>query len=782
MATFPGTGGVDNYNGTDGADSITGLEGDDILNGNGGNDTFYISGSNFGVDTINGGTGEDEIRLYGNVSANIIDFSAAKVTSVETLALGGYSFNGTTGADSFNLSGIGVISSNTRMNMGEGNDSFIGHAGVNIVDGGSGDDTLDGRAGNDEFTGAEGNDNLIGGSGDDTFYIAGSNFGVDRFDGGDGSDEIRVNGNVAVNTIDFSAGKVTSVETLALGGYSFNGTTGNDNFNLSGIGGISSNTRMFMGEGNDVFVGHAGVNIVDGGSGYDRLDGGAGNDEFTGAEGDDTLIGGSGDDTFYIAGSSFGVDTINGGDGFDEIRVYGNVSANTIDFSNTRVFSVETLALGGYSFNGTIGNDKFNLSGIGGISSNTTMSLLDGDDTFVGHVGVNIVNGGSGNDTLDGGAGNDELYGAEGNDILIGGTGADEMTGGAGSDKYYVDDINDVVVESDGPGVDVVTTTVSFSAGTQHIENIILGGAAAINATGNALANYIVGNAAANYINGAAGADTMAGGAGNDTYIVDNAGDKVIEANVSGIDTVRSSVSFSAGAQFIENITLTGTGHINATGNALANNITGNSGNNVLDGGTGADILTGGAGSDRYYVDNVGDRVIEGNTTGTDIVSSSVSFAAGGQHIENILLTGSASINATGNALNNYLVGNSAANILSGGAGNDILTGGAGNDAFVFNTVANSSTNRDTITDFNVPSDTIWMDNAVFTALGGNGGLSAGAFHIGAGANDAADRIIYNSTTGALYYDADGSGSGAAVQFATLTKGLALTNADFLVI
>ncbi|EJM98163.1 calcium-binding protein, partial [Phyllobacterium sp. YR531] len=154
----------------------------------------------------------------------------------------------------------------------------------------------------------------------------------------------------------------------------------------------------------------------------------------------------------------------------------------------------------------------------------------------------------------------------------------------------------------------------------------------------------------------------------------------------------------------------------------------------------------------------------------------------GGQHIENVLLTGSASINATGNALNNYLVGNSGANIISGGAGNDVLSGGAGRDAFVFNTAANSSTNRDTISDFSVADDTIWMDNAIFAALGATGALAAAAFRIGAGAADASDRIVYNASNGALYYDADGSGSGAAVQFASIGKGLALTNADFLVI
>src|SRR5690606_24857834 len=124
----------------------------------------------------------------------------------------------------------------------------------------------------------------------------------------------RLYGTVAAAQGDFSAARLTSVETLNLSGYSFNGTTGNDSFNLSGIGGITSNREMNLGDGDDVFVGHAGSNDVHGGTGNDRLDGAAGDDDLTGAEGNDTLIGGTGNDTFWISGSNFGIDTINGGD------------------------------------------------------------------------------------------------------------------------------------------------------------------------------------------------------------------------------------------------------------------------------------------------------------------------------------------------------------------------------------------------------------------------------------------------------------------------------------
>ncbi|ASF48541.1 M10 family metallopeptidase C-terminal domain-containing protein [Methylovulum psychrotolerans] len=117
----------------------------------------------------------------------------------------------------------------------------------------------------------------------------------------------------------------------------------------------------------------------------------------------------------------------------------------------------------------------------------------------------------------------------------------------------------------------------------------------------------------------------------------------------------------------------------------------------------------------------------------------------------------------------------------AGGLGNDTLTGGAGSDVFRFNT-APSAGNTDTVLDFTVADDTIQLENAVFTQLTATGVLNAAEFKIGAAAADANDFIIYNAGTGALSYDADGNGAGAAVQIAILGVGLALTNADFVVI
>jgi serralysin len=156
---------------------------------------------------------------------------------------------------------------------------------------------------------------------------------------------------------------------------------------------------------------------------------------------------------------------------------------------------------------------------------------------------------------------------------------------------------------------------------------------------------------------------------------------------------------------------------------------------------------------------------------GTDTVYASVSFnLAPTGFAENLTLTGASAINATGNGLANTLTGNAAANT---------LTGAGGADSFVFASALGGG-NVDAISDFSVADDTVVLNNAVFTGLAA-GTLAASAFVIGSAAADADDRIIYDSATGQLYFDADGAGGADQVLFATLTAGLALTNNDFIV-
>jgi Ca2+-binding RTX toxin-like protein len=306
-----------------------------------------------------------------------------------------------------------------------------------------------------------------------------------------------------------------------------------------------------------------------------------------------------------------------------------------------------------------------------------------------GTAGNDVLTGTAGDDHICGLDGADSITGLAGNDTLDGGAGADTMSGGAGNDTYVVDNTADVVTESSNQGVDTVLSSVSFTL-SSNVEALQLSGTAAIDGTGNSLANSIVGNAAANVLSGGTGADTMAGAAGDDTYVVDNVSDVVVEQSGEGNDLVKSSVTYTLGVN-LENLTLTGTSAINGTGNTLDNALTGNSaantltggaGNDTLDGGLGNDTMVGGTGNDTYVVNVATDVVTENANEGTDTIRSAVTLTLG-SNVENLTLTGTSALNGTGNTADNVLTGNAGANTLTGAAGNDTLDGGAGNDSLV---------------------------------------------------------------------------------------------------
>jgi Ca2+-binding RTX toxin-like protein len=217
-----------------------------------------------------------------------------------------------------------------------------------------------------------------------------------------------------------------------------------------------------------------------------------------------------------------------------------------------------------------------------------------------------------------------------------------------------------------------------------------------------------------------------------------------------------------------------------------ADTLRGENGNDHLDGGAGTDTMIGGLGNDTYIVDNAGDSVTESGGQGIDVVRTSVSWTmTPGADIETLRTTndaGVAAINLTGNASGNVVRANNGNNVINGGDGNDELTGRGGQDSFLFDTPLDAAFNVDVIADFVEADDTILLDQDIFSSSLGLGNISAGELVIGTAALEANDRIIYDSNTGALFYDSDGIGGNAAVQFAALSPGLALTYLDFLVV
>ena len=405
---------------------------------------------------------------------------------------------------------------------------------------------------------------------------------------------------------------------------------------------LESGSAALNATGNELdnaITGNANDNTLLGLAGADSLFGGAGNDLLDGGSGTDAMSGGFDNDTYIVDAS---------GDAVTELAGEGN---DTVLSSADYVLSanVEALTLSGTAVSGT-GNAQANT-----ITGNGEDNLLDGQD---------------GDDVLSGGAGND---------YLVGGSGSDTMTGGAGDDTYGVDNAADQVIESAGEGTDTVESSVSYSLGAD-LENLALLGNDSISATGNELDNEILGNSGANFMDGGAGADYMEGGGGDDTYVIDNAGDLVVEFADGGNDTVQVDVSYVAGNN-IENIHLTGTGNIDATGDGGDNDLVGNDGNNRLDGGAGDDWMAGGLGNDTYYTDTQGDRIHEYFDEGIDTeIRSFDSYYYLEDNVENLTLTGTV-YRGNGNELDNVITGNDADNNLWGVEGNDTLIGGGGADA-----------------------------------------------------------------------------------------------------
>jgi Ca2+-binding RTX toxin-like protein len=328
-----------------------------------------------------------------------------------------------------------------------------------------------------------------------------------------------------------------------------------------------------------------------------------------------------------------------------------------------------------------------------------------------------------------------------GDDTLTGSAGVDTMAGGAGNDTYFVNKEGDVVTENAGEGKDHVISSAKYTLGA-NVENLTLTGSAAINGYGNGHDNVLTGNAAANNLesfggadtlNGGGGADTLQGGDGNDVYIVNNAGVLIVEkanGGLGGYDHVFSSVDYTLSAQ-VEELTLTGTANLIATGNSGANTLNGNAGHNVLNGGDGADKMKGGLGNDIYYMDHTQDIVTEAAGEGIDTIVSFLSIPIASPltaNVENLWLVDPVNPqdplakwakDGAGNQLSNLIVGNSTDNklygyggddTLRGGAGNDTLEGGDGNDTAQFSSNRASYTIGGTLTSRTVAGTTEGTD------------------------------------------------------------------------
>ena len=282
------------------------------------------------------------------------------------------------------------------------------------------------------------------------------------------------------------------------------------------------------------------------------------------------------------------------------------------------------------------------------------------------------------------------MNGDQGNDVLEGGVGIDVMQGGTGNDTYIVDMSGDIVNEVANEGIDTVESSITYTLGA-NIENLTLAGTAAINGTGNALNNMLLGNSANNTLNGGTGhdrldgglgSDVMFGGTGDDLYVVNQAGDVVMEQTGQGNDTVESSMAHILGSN-VEHLILTGSADINGMGNSAHNVLLGNSGNNTLDGGSGNDTLDGDMGRDVLFGGSGHDRLFGGQGNDSLNAGSGNDLLNGGEESD-MLDGGSGDDQLVGGAGNDQLTGGSGTDQFTGGSGNDMLVGNSGNDLYDF--------------------------------------------------------------------------------------------------
>ncbi len=671
-----GWGNAGAYTATTGTPTTANLNGtgntlSNIITGNSGDNT--LNDGNGGTDTLIGGLGNDTYVI--NNAADIITENASEGTDTVQSSV-----SYTLGANIENLTLTG--SGNLNGTGNSLNNIITGNAGNNILDGGTGTDTL------------------IGGTGNDT-YIVNNTADIITENASEGTDLVQ-------SSVNYTLG--ANIENLTLTGSG----------NLNGTGNTLSNT----------LTGNSGDNTLNDGNG-----------------GTDTLIGGLGNDT-YIVSNAADIITENASEGTDTVQS---------SVSYTLGANIENLTLTGGSVGTSISAKvgQTNMYGMFGLNTDPTTdaNYTSLDYAFYANADgtLSIVENGnflSGFGTYSTADVFTVTYDGSAIHYLKNGVELRQVAT-AGGQTFYFDSslystgftLNSVqtggaalIAGSTNIAVNGSTITKTGSAGWgnagAYTATTGTPTTANLNGTGNTLSNIITGNSGDNTLNdGNGGTDTLIGGLGNDTYVINNAADIITENASEGTDTVQSSVSYTLGAN-IENLTLTGSGNLNGTGNSLNNIITGNAGNNILDGGTGTDTLIGGTGNDTYIVNNTADIITENASEGTDLVQSSVNYTLGA-NIENLTLTGSGNLNGTGNTLSNTLTGNSGDNTLNdGNGGTDTLIGGLGNDTYIVSNAAdiiteNASEGTDTVQ--SSVSYTLGANIENLTLTGGSVGTSISA-------------------------------------------------------
>ncbi len=740
-----------------GFEAVVGSDADDMLTGDAGRNYFF---GGAGADTISGGAGNDLIT--GGIGADVLSggdgndrlfYSTSSAAVTINLTVDGSGFQSASGGDA---SGD-VIS------------------GFEHVTGSAFGDTLSGNAERNFFSGGDGDDTISAGGGDD--FIKGGR-GADVLSGGDGLDRLSYAGSASGVSVDLNAD-----------GSGFQAASGGD-----ATGDVISGFEHITGSSQgDILTGDDARNFLLGGAGADTISASAGND--------------------FIKGGS-GADVLDGGDGFDRLSYAGSSAAVTVDL-NSNLSGIQS-ASGGDAQGDVISNFE-HLTG----SSH--------GDVLTGNEGRNFITGGAGADTISGGAGDDFVKSGSGADVIDGGEGLDRLSYAGSNAGVTIDltaDGSGFQSGSGGHAAGDVISNFEHVTGSSHGDDL----------SGNAEVNNFAGGAGADTISAGGGNDFIKGGSGADVLDGGEGSDRLSYAGSSAAVTVNLTADGS-GFQSASGGDAQGdviSGFERVTGTDFADMLTGDDARNYFAGDEGADTLSGGAGND-WISGGEDDDVIAGGVGadalfgGDGVDTLDYSASAGAVMVD--LRTGSDGVqsasgaDAEGDLITDFegVIGSSAADILVASHAESHLTGGGGADSFVFATRPSDGALHQ-ITDFALGEDLIEFDQLAFAGIfggsdaesggeeggGGEGGFGEGGFGEGGGEEGGAEegeedpivsqtlfedqfvanatgeatevyhRVIYNTTTGVVSYDGDGSDSSAATEIVQLDAGLALTHESFI--
>jgi Ca2+-binding RTX toxin-like protein len=783
---------------------IQGGGGNDIVIGNNNTEVHYgdatssvtvnlsISGGVYGGTVTGGGVGTDQVTNVNRfIGSNFNDtfFGTNNVEIFDGYSGGDDVYHGGGGTDIVEFDGSGRDAIDVNLAAG----TITGRApGSNI-----GSDTLDSI---ERIRGSEFADRYDASGFSNLSTNAGSSGNFNRFEGQGGADEVIGNGNTYLDYFNTSAGITVTTTGQGVGTAmaTYGSNTATDTF--AGIAAING------GNFNDTFNGGSGADLFFGGNGNDFMNGGAGDDTLEGGAGADSLSGGAGFDyvqyrnanaavSLILASGGFAGDAL--GDHF--ISIEGAIGSNFNDtLTGSSVGNILMGGLGADMLNGGAGPhvsyDDADYASYANSSGGLTVSLEDPSlntgeafgDTFVN---INGLIGSNFNDVLTGRQIGDS-------NVFIGGFGNDTITGGWSGDVSRYD------TAFGGIDVNMATGVVNGGAGQDTLFSIeyIWGSNFADNYNASAYTQSTQGASQLgfNFFEGFGGADTISGSLAANVVSVWYTATSIghmhatagITVNMSGAAAGTVTATYGADTSVDSFINVN-----NISGSAFGDTFNGTDGTQGFFGGAGDDVIHGGEGGD-FLMGDLGADVLDGGN-GFDVVlynsavtvsleNSSINTgeAAGDTYISIENINGSSANDVLiGDSGNNRIDGTSGADVFNGRGGFDTLAGYGQGDTFVFDS-ALSAGNLATIQHYSQGEDHFNLDNAIFTQLGLEGELDAGAFVNGTAALDTNDRIIFDIGTGNVSYDADGSGVGAAVVFAKMENlsGGPLEHTDFLIV